>query len=59
MHAASLTKVSIDFDYQSIKNKQAFTGSRYDDKVAAGEAGPRRLKYRYGNDPGSAEAGSA
>ncbi len=42
---------TIDFDYQSIKNKQAFTGSRYDDKVLLEKLALDGLKYRYGNDP--------
>ncbi len=41
---------SIDFD-GSVKNKQTFTGSRYDDKVLLGKLALDGWKYRYGNDP--------
>lgn len=39
---------SIGFDYQSIKNKQTFTGNRYDDKILLEKLARDGLKYRYG-----------
>jgi error-prone DNA polymerase len=38
----------INFDYTSIKNKQTFTGSRYDDKLLLEKLAIDGLKYRYG-----------
>ncbi|MFP4470481.1 MAG: DNA polymerase III subunit alpha [Bacteroidales bacterium] len=43
-----LDQCSIDFDYKSIKNKQAFTGSRYDDKVLLEKLAFDGMVYRYG-----------
>ncbi len=37
-----LGEAHIDFDFNTIKNKDCFTGSRYDDKLLAGKTGPRR-----------------
>lgn len=39
---------SIDFDFQSIKNKKTFTGSVYDDKVLLEKLALEGLEYRYG-----------
>ncbi len=39
---------SIDFDYESSKNKQTFTGSRYDDRVLLEKLAYDGLSYRYG-----------
>lgn len=39
---------SIDFDYSSFKNKQIFTGSRYDDKILLEKLTYDGLTYRYG-----------
>ncbi len=41
---------SIDFDYKSHKNKQVFTGSRYDDKILLKKLTYDGMKYRYGNN---------
>jgi DNA polymerase-3 subunit alpha len=38
----------IDFDLKSYKNKETFTGSRYDDKVFLKKLSYDGLKYRYG-----------
>ena len=38
----------IYFDYQSIKNKKYFTGSRYDDKILLEKLAYEGLLYRYG-----------
>ena len=43
-----LEDCSIEFDYQRIKNKQTFTGSRYDDKILLEKLACDGLKYRYG-----------
>ncbi len=42
---------SIIFDFKSIKNKQCFTGSRYDDKLLLEKLALDGWKYRYGNNP--------
>ncbi len=43
---------SIDFDYKSIKNKQVFSGSRYDDKLLLEKLANDGMVYRYGkNNP--------
>ncbi len=39
---------SIDFDFQSVKNKQTFTGSVYDDKILLEKLAFDGLEYRYG-----------
>ncbi len=39
----------IEFDYQSIKNKKSFTGSRYNDKVLLEKLSADGLEYRYGS----------
>jgi len=38
---------SIDFDYNSIKNKKTFTGSLYDDKILLEKLTLDGFKYRY------------
>ncbi|MAE08500.1 MAG: DNA polymerase III subunit alpha [Bacteroidetes bacterium] len=38
----------IDFDYDSSKNKQTFTGSRYDDKILLEKLAYDGMQYRYG-----------
>lgn len=38
---------SIDFDYNSVKNKKTFTGSRYDDKILLEKLTYDGMKYRY------------
>ena len=43
-----ISNSSIDFDYNSIKNKKTFTGSRYDDKILLKKLTLDGLKYRYG-----------
>jgi DNA polymerase-3 subunit alpha len=40
----------IDFDFKSHKNKQVFSGSRYDDKLLLEKLAIDGLKYRYGNN---------
>ena len=40
----------IDFDYSTIKNKQTFTGSRYDDKLLLEKLSYDGLAYRYGKN---------
>lgn len=41
---------SIDFDYDSHKNKKTFTGSRYDDKILLEKLTYDGMKYRYGKN---------
>ncbi len=41
---------SIDFDFNSSKNKKTFTGSLYDDKMLLEKLAYDGLKYRYGNN---------
>ena len=38
----------IDFNYNTVKNKQTFTGSRYDDKILLEKLTYDGLYYRYG-----------
>lgn len=45
----------IDFDFKSYKNKNTFTGSRYDDKVLLKKLSFDGLKYRYGKKNKQAE----
>lgn len=40
---------SIVFDFKSHKNKQTFTGSRYDDKILLEKLAMDGLEYRYGD----------
>jgi DNA-directed DNA polymerase III PolC len=39
---------SINFDYNTVKNRQTFTGSRYDDKILLEKLAYDGLGYRYG-----------
>lgn len=51
-----LSDCSVGFDYQSIKNKQTFTGNRYDDRILLEKLVRDGLIYRYGkNDKVAAE----
>jgi DNA-directed DNA polymerase III PolC len=43
-----MDKCRIDFDFNSIKNKKSFTGSRYDDKILLEKLAYDGLAYRYG-----------
>lgn len=45
-----LDDCSIDFDYNSIKNKQSFTGCRYDDKILMEKLAYDGMEYRYGRN---------
>ena len=45
-----LDEGSISFDFGSVKNKQTFTGSRYDDKALLEKLALDGWKYRYGTD---------
>lgn len=45
----------IDFDFCTIKNKQTFTGSRYDDKLLLEKLTCDGLLYRYGRNNKEAE----
>ena len=40
---------SIDFDFDTPKTRQTFTGSRYDDKLLLEKLAYEGLKYRYGD----------
>jgi DNA polymerase-3 subunit alpha len=47
-----LQDCSIDFDFKTVKNKQAFSGSRYDDKLLLEKLANDGMIYRYGaNNP--------
>ena len=46
-----LDDCSITFDFKVSRNKQLFTGSRYDDKLLLEKLALDGWKYRYGNDP--------
>jgi len=46
-----LDDCSITFDFKVARNKQLFTGSRYDDKLLLEKLALDGWKYRYGNDP--------
>jgi DNA polymerase-3 subunit alpha len=46
---------SIDFDFQTIKNKQTFTGSIYDDRILLEKLSLGGLEYRYRKDNREAE----
>ncbi|MBP1670256.1 MAG: DNA-directed polymerase PolC, partial [Bacteroidetes bacterium] len=43
-----LRDCSIDIDFNSVKNKQVFSGSRYDDKLLLEKLALEGLEYRYG-----------
>jgi DNA polymerase-3 subunit alpha len=38
----------MDFDFKSVKNKKAFTGTAYDDKVLLEKLAMEGMEYRYG-----------
>lgn len=40
----------IDFDYSTVKNKQLFSGSRYDDKLLLEKLAQEGMLNRYGSD---------
>ncbi len=43
-----IEECSINFDYNTVKNRQTFTGSRYDDKILLEKLAYDGLAYRYG-----------
>ncbi|MBN1416660.1 MAG: DNA polymerase III subunit alpha [Bacteroidales bacterium] len=43
-----LNDCSINIDFDTVKNKQVFSGSRYDDKLLLEKLAYEGLKYRYG-----------
>ncbi len=43
-----MASCQIDFDYQSVKNKETFTGSMYDDRILLEKLAMDGLEYRYG-----------
>ena len=43
-----LEDCSIDIDFNSVKNKQVFSGSRYDDKLLLEKLALEGMEYRYG-----------
>jgi DNA-directed DNA polymerase III PolC len=43
-----IEECSINFDYNTVKNRQTFTGSRYDDKILLEKLAYDGLGYRYG-----------
>jgi len=45
---------SIDFDFKACKNKQSYTGSRYDDLILLEKLAMDGLQYRYGKGHGEA-----
>jgi DNA-directed DNA polymerase III PolC len=45
---AMMTSCQLDFDYKAVKNKETFTGSRYDDRVLLEKLSMDGLEYRYG-----------
>ncbi len=45
-----MNNCSIDFDFGTIKNKQIFTNSRYDDRLLLEKLAFEGLEYRYGNN---------
>ena len=49
-----LSECRIGFDFKTIKNKQTFTGSRYDDKLLLEKLALDGLKYRYKPGHGTA-----
>lgn len=44
-----MASCSIRFDFETVKNKQVFTASRYDDKLLLEKLAMDGLKYRYGS----------
>jgi len=45
-----IDECSIDFDFNTIKNKKTFTGNRYDDRLLLEKLSLDGLQYRYGNN---------
>lgn len=45
-----LKMCSIEFDYETPKNKEVFTGSRYDDKLLLEKLAFEGMDYRYGKN---------
>ncbi len=45
-----MASCQLDFDFKSVKNKETFTGSRYDDKVLLEKLALDGLEYRYGKN---------
>jgi DNA polymerase-3 subunit alpha len=45
-----LDSFEIDFDYTTVKNKQVYSGSRYDDKLLLEKLAYEGMAYRYGNN---------
>jgi DNA-directed DNA polymerase III PolC len=45
-----INNCSINFDFNSSKNKKTFTGNSYDDKMLLEKLANDGLKYRYGNN---------
>lgn len=45
-----LDSFEIDFDYTTVKNKQVYSGSRYDDKLLLEKLAYEGMIYRYGNN---------
>ncbi len=45
---------SIDFDFKACKNKQSYTGNRYDDLILLEKLAMDGLQYRYGKGHGEA-----
>jgi DNA polymerase-3 subunit alpha len=43
-----MASCQIDFDYHSVKNKETFTGSLYDDKILLEKLAMDGMEYRYG-----------
>ena len=43
-----MNSCGIDFDFKSVKNKETFTGSRYDDRILLEKLALDGLEYRYG-----------
>ena len=41
---------SIDFNFDTVKNKQSFTDTRYDDKILLEKLAMDGLRYRYGSN---------
>ncbi len=45
-----LSGCSFEFDFETIKNKQTFTGSRQDDKALLEKLATEGMEYRFGKD---------
>ncbi len=48
---AFIDQCSFEMDFKSVKNKQVFTTSRYDDKILLEKLSMDGLSYRYGKNP--------